>query len=197
MLIKWANMAKNCLVNVHGFSPNQLVFGKNPKLGVMAQSSPSSISKVSSEVLNKHLNALKSARQAFIKSESCERIRRALAHKMRASEEKYFPGDEVYYKRENSELWLGLGKVIFQDGKVVFICHGHVYMRASVNKIVRRGAEISSCEKGPEVESRKDVIPPLEPEPAVEENLEPEAPNNPVSVEVLETEERQEVRNRY
>ena len=136
---------------------------------------------------------MKSARQAFIKSESCERIRRALAHKMRASEEKYFPGDEVYYKRENSELWLGPGKVVFQDGKVVFIRHGHVYVRASVNKIVRRGAEISNCEKGPEIDNRKEVIPPPEPEPAVEEILEPEAPpNGPVSVEAPETEERQE-----
>ena len=140
-LLKWANMAKNSLYNVHGFSPNQLVFGKNPKLGDMAQASPSSISKISSDVLAKHFTAMKSAREAFIKSESCERIRRALAHKMRASEEKYFPGDEVYYKRENNELWLGPGKVIFQDGKVVFIRHGAAYIRASVNKIIRRGAE--------------------------------------------------------
>ena len=31
-LLRWANMAKNSLYNVHGFSPNQLVFGKNSKL---------------------------------------------------------------------------------------------------------------------------------------------------------------------
>lgn len=174
-LIKWANMAKNCLINVHGFSPNQLVFGKNPKLGVMAQSSPSSISKISSEVLAKHLQALRSAREAFIKSESCERIRRALSHKMRASEERYFPGDEVYYKRENSELWMGPGKVVFQDGKVVFIRHGHVYVRASVNKIIRKAAEICRSTEKLEVDTPKEVDP--QTVPSVEEILEPVLPS--------------------
>ena len=197
LLIKWANMAKNCLVNVHGFSPNQLVFGKNPKLGVMAQSSPASISNISSEVLTKHLNALKSAREAFIKSESCERIRRALAHKMRASEEKYFPGDEVYYKRENSELWLGPGKVVFQDGKVVFIRHGHVYVRASVNKIVRRGAEMLSCPKEPETDSKKETIIQPDPEPAVEEILEPQEAETQETVLEPQEAETQETEERY
>ena len=172
-LLKWANMAKNCLLNVHGFSPNQLVFGKNPKLGIMAQSSPSSISKVSSDVLAKHINALKSAREAFIKSESCERIRRALNHKMRASEEKYFPGDEVYYKRENSELWLGPGKVVFQDGKVVFIRNGHVYVRASVNKIIRRGAEFQNvCSGSTELQPITNQEPGQNQNPRVEETFE-------------------------
>ena len=31
----------------------------------------------------------------------------------------------------------------FQDGKVIFIRHGSVYVRASVNKVLRRGSEIS------------------------------------------------------
>ena len=30
--LAWACMAKNSLSNVYGFSPNQLVFGRNPKL---------------------------------------------------------------------------------------------------------------------------------------------------------------------
>ena len=28
----WAVNAKNCLVNVHGFSPYQIVYGRNPNL---------------------------------------------------------------------------------------------------------------------------------------------------------------------
>ena len=142
VLLKWANMAKNSLYNVHGFSPNQLVFGSNPKLGNFADGTPSTLSPVTCELLNKHLLAMKSARQAFIKSESCEKIRRALAHKMRASEEQYVSGDEIYYKKDNSEIWQGPAKVIFQDGKVVFIRHGSVYVRASINKILKKGSEL-------------------------------------------------------
>ena len=151
VLLKWANLAKNSLFNVHGFSPNQLVFGKNPNLKITSEGTPASLSKVSTEILSDHLRYLKSAREAYIKSESCERIRRALAHKMRASEEKYFAGDEVFYKRENCDTWCGPAKVIFQDGKVVFIRHGAVYVRASVNKIIRRGSGFVTISSSPEV----------------------------------------------
>ena len=40
------------------------------------------------------------ARQAFIKSESDEKLRRAFQHQVRTSSEvKYVTGDKVYYKR--------------------------------------------------------------------------------------------------
>ena len=120
------------------------MFGKNPRLSEIAQASPSAIAKVESDVIMEHFRALKTAREAFLKSESCERIRQALAHKIRASEEKYYPGDEVYYKREHNAVWLGPGKVVFQDGKVVFIRHGSSYVRASVNKIIRKGTELNA-----------------------------------------------------
>ena len=141
-LLMWAGMARNSLQNVHGFSPNQLVFGRNPSLPNNGEASASMLSKVSTETVEYHLKALHKAREAFIESESSERIRRALLHKMRASEQKFQYGEEVYYKREGQEAWAGPGKVIFQDGKVVFIRHGAYYVRASVNKILKRREEL-------------------------------------------------------
>ena len=73
----------------------------------------------------------------FIQSESSERIRRALRCKIQASEEKYEHGEGVYYKREGQETWLGPGKVVFQDGKVVFVRHGGVFVRVSPNRLVK------------------------------------------------------------
>ena len=47
---------------------------------------------------------LHDARQAFIKSKSEEKLRRALRHQDRASSEvKYVTGDKVYYKRRTSD----------------------------------------------------------------------------------------------
>ena len=97
----------------------------------MTDKLPSMDGKTSSEALAKHLSALYSARQAFIQCEADERIRKALQHKVRAVEEKFNPGERVFYKREGNNHWMGPGRPIFQDGKLVFVRHGGVYVQVS------------------------------------------------------------------
>ena len=134
VLLAWANTARNSFQMWHDFSSYQLVFGHNPNFpNVMTNQLPALDASTSSEILATHLNALHAAREAFIQSESSEIIRRALRCKIRASEEKYEHGEWVYYKREGQEKWLGPGKVVFQDGKVVFVRHGGVFVRVSPN----------------------------------------------------------------
>lgn len=143
--LAWACMAKNSLQMVYGYSPNQLVFGKNPKLPNIASDGPPSWEeKTMSESLAKHLNALHVARRAFIKSESCSKLKLALKAKMRTNEDFYENGDIVYYKREKDDQWLGPAKVVFQDGKIIFIRHGAYFVRVSANRIVRAGEELKS-----------------------------------------------------
>ena len=56
------------------------------------------------ETLEKHLlNALHAARKSVIETESNERIRRALHHKVRSCETVFNHGDSVFYKREGQE----------------------------------------------------------------------------------------------
>ena len=70
------------------------------------------------------------ARQPFLKSESAEKLRRALSHKTRTySNVKFFTGDIVYYKRNNSNEWKGPGTMIGQDGQQVLVKHGGSYVR--------------------------------------------------------------------
>ena len=52
-------------------------------------------------------------------------------------------GDEVYCKRDDSDKWLGPGKVMFQYGKIVFVRHGSAYVRVSVNRLIKAG----NCEE--------------------------------------------------
>ena len=137
VLLCWANTAKNALQMWHGFSSYQLVFGQNPRLpNVMSENLPALSGVTSSEVLSVHLNALHAARRAFVQSEAEERVRRALRSKIRASETFFQPGDRDYYKREGQEKWLRPGKVVFQDGKVIFVRHGSVFVRVSANRLV-------------------------------------------------------------
>ena len=142
VLLCWSSMAKNAMQMWNGFSSYQIVFGRNPKLpNIMSDNIPALQGKTGSEVLAMHLNALHSARKHFIMSEADERIRRALRCKIRASEQVFHPGDRVFYKREGKEKWLGPAKVVCQDGKIVFIRHGGVFIRVSPNRLLLAGRE--------------------------------------------------------
>lgn len=145
VLLCWANMARNSLQMWCGFSSYQLVFGQNPNLpNIMSSQLPALEGSTTSEVLAKHMNALHAARRAFVESEAGERIRRALRSKIRASEQVFSNGDLVYYKRDGIEKWLGPGKVVFQDGKVIFVRHGGVFVRVSPNRLVKAGTEFAN-----------------------------------------------------
>ena len=67
---------------------------------------------------------------AFIKSEACEKLRRALRAKTRtATSLIYEPGDIVYFKRENSNLWKWSGTVIGRENKQILAKYGGTYLR--------------------------------------------------------------------
>lgn len=136
VLLAWANMARNSLQMYLGFSSHQLVFGINPNLpNVLTDKLPAMNETTGSEVFAKHLNVLRESREAFIRTDANMRIKRALRHKLRCVQKVYNRGDWVYYKRDNSERWLGPAKVMFQDSKVVFVRHGSIFYRVSINRV--------------------------------------------------------------
>ena len=142
--LAWAVNAKNSLSMVYGWSPYQLVFGANPNMPSVITNKPPALENTTvSQNFAKHLNALHSSRRAFIQAESSERIRRALRHKIRASGECFQQGDRVYYKRDDDVKWKGPGTVIGQDGKVVFVRHGSIYVRVHPVRLIRCGFEFN------------------------------------------------------
>ena len=145
VLLAWANMAKNSMAMVYGYSSNQLVFGCNPNLpNIMNGGLPALEGKTFSETLADHLNVLQASRKAFIETENSERIRKALRKKICTNNAIYENGDIVWYKRKNG--WRGPGKVVFQDGKVIFVRHGSVLIRVSPNRIIKKGEEFNHQE---------------------------------------------------
>ena len=143
--LSWAVNAKNSLQMVYGYSPYQLVFGSNPNLpSVMVDRPPALEGATSSEMFAKHLNGLHAGRRAFIQAESSERIRRALRHQIRSTGGCFQPGQKVYYKRDGSQKWKGPGKVIGQDGKVVFVRHGNIYVRVPSYRIIEAGEDFGT-----------------------------------------------------
>ena len=131
--VAWSVSAKNALKNVHGFSPNQLVFGRNPNIPTVLNSKPPALEgTTSSELIAEHLNAMHVARKSYIQAEASEKLRRALQKKTRtATVHTYKTGEEVYYKRNNSKRWHGPGIVIGGINKQVFVKHGGSVLRVN------------------------------------------------------------------
>ena len=83
-----------------------------------------------SQVVPDNLNLIHANRKAYIECESSEKLRRALRHQIRPSlAQKYDNGDRVYYKRNESTMWMGPGTVIGWESKQVLVKHGGTYVR--------------------------------------------------------------------
>lgn len=136
--LDWALMAKNSMLNVHGYSPYQLVFGQNPNLySVLTDKLPALEGTTVSARVGEHISALHASRKTFTESECSERIRRALRKQLRPSDDMYVTGDNVYYKRADSPEWKGPGVVIGQDGAVVFVRHGGTLVREHQSRLCK------------------------------------------------------------
>ena len=152
VLLRWSNMARNSLQMWNGFSSHQFVFGENPNLpNIVTDQVPALEGSTASETFAGHLNALHASRRAFIQTEADERVRRALRNKVRAVEQVFNPGEHVFYKREGHDRWLGPGKVICQDGKLIFVRHGGVIVRVSPNRLIKHGSEFTFKSKTSDV----------------------------------------------
>ena len=113
--------AKNSMQNHLGFTPIQLVTGTLPNIPSVLNSDLPALEEADSNVVNNHLNGMYAARRAFIKAEASDKIKRALKHPVRASEEFFENGEKVFYKRDDGKRWHGPGKVVGQLGTVVFV----------------------------------------------------------------------------
>ena len=130
--LAWCVNAKNSLDNCHGFSPYQLAIGRNPKLPALLHDKLPALTSEppSSEILQQNLNALHTAREAFIQSEHSEKLRHALSsNTCTYSDIVILNGDIVYYKRNGSSKWKGPATVLGKEGQQVLLKHGGFYIR--------------------------------------------------------------------
>ena len=115
------------------------MFGYNPAIPNVFEAQAPALENTSvSKMVATNLTAMHEAREQFVKSEASERIRRALRHNVReGSSQDVQNGDEVFYKRDDSNEWRGPGVVIGRDGKQLLVRHGGVYVRVHVCRLAR------------------------------------------------------------
>ena len=125
--------AKNCLVNVHGFSPYQIVYGRNPY-------SPSNINKPSAledktigEVMKRHFTNLQEAQKSYLAAEPSERIQRVFRKQIRPKEE--FQDEKVFFLMDVE--WKGPGWIIGKDNVVVIVRYGGIYVHVHESRLLR------------------------------------------------------------
>ena len=166
MALAWAVSARNAYDNNSGYSPNQLVFGFNPAIPNIYNSNLPGLENVtSSEIVRRNLNALHVARQEFVKFESDERIKRALRHNVRNTcIDNLENGNEVYYKRNDSNEWRGPGIVIGRDGKTVIVKHGGRVVKVHVVSLVRMPKENNTEDENKLVENVPEITKESNPE---------------------------------
>lgn len=189
--LAWAVSARNTLTNYAGFSPNQLVFGHNPGLPNVYQNDPPALEITqASDIVRNNLNALHVARREFLKTESSERLSRALRHNIRSSDlNDVQNGDEVFYKRAGHNEWHGPGIVIGRDGKQVLVRHGGVYVRVHVCRLTRGHSARSNGNKSEDSAVDKDGEKTLSIEESDEESEESSEEAEGTSTRETETEE--------
>ena len=137
--ICWCVNAKNSLLNVYGFSPQQLVFGKNWTVpNVMEYKNlPVLNERTASSIVQANMEAMKSARVAFMKAEADSRIARALKSRVQGYKNMvYLPGDRVYYKRLDNNDFHGPGTIIGTCENSVFIKHGGKMVKLHPSKVI-------------------------------------------------------------
>ncbi len=159
--LAWAVSAKNSLQNVSGYSPNQLVFGRNVNLPSVADDKPPALDQpCQSDLVRENLNALHKARENFIKSESSEKIRRALRHNIRTySEITFNPGEKVYFKCRNDKKWRGPAKVLGKESNFVLIRQGASYYRCHPCNLVKVNPNQSDIEEKTERQNTSPTVP--------------------------------------
>ena len=115
LVLQDAVFAKNCLHSHLGYSPHRLVYGRQPRLPTdLEDELPAFCSKSNFE---DHRNSLHEARCIFMKAETSDRIRRALASNVRTFERVYETAEVFYYQNNR---WRGPCTVIGKDS-----CHFH------------------------------------------------------------------------
>ena len=136
-----AVFAKNSMLNVHGFSPSQILTGKQPRVpGATADNNPAQDEEeVDSRTVQKRLNLMQRAREAFAKVDNSNRLKRAM-RVQHSPLVKYENGEMVCYRFGTDTRWHGPAKIIGQENKVVFIKHGGHIISTSQSRVYRPGA---------------------------------------------------------
>ena len=117
--LAWSVTAANSLDNIHGFSPAQLVFGRNPSYPSLHSAGVAGMEEVElSTVIAEHIHAMHLAREMFVQCESDRVLAEALKRRVYVGAGEIYPGMWIFFKQRRR--WMGPVKVHSIDGKKLY-----------------------------------------------------------------------------
>ena len=142
ILLQWAVMVKNSTPTSTGWSPMQVVYGRNPVLPSLVDSNPAQLKEeVLSDALMQNWNAMNEARVKYNESLADTQLKTMLKAKVRRNQTVFKAGDNVYWKATNHALDWRQGKVLAVDDKLLFVRQGSQLYRVHANMAIRRNEE--------------------------------------------------------
>ena len=181
MALAQCTSAKNCLSQKGGYTPQMLVFGKNPRIpgsivgdeSLPAHSLAEDEESFHGKRFREQLELRTKAREAFHKADNDSSLRRAMLRRTCPFRGRYEHGDQVmcWKNGQGNQIgrWCGPMRVIVQDGDhtVWATMAGHLHRMAPEN--------VRPVSLNEEERNRERTIE-LPPEPPIRENLNQEIP---------------------
>ena len=104
--------AKNCFINISGFTPHQIVLGRNINLLSIYNDQPSA-DLSQNKIIIDYLSVLHATTRAFVATELSKKLKTALQiKKTRQTREHFNHGSQVYYKWSWHQKSKRPGKVV-------------------------------------------------------------------------------------
>ena len=128
--------AKNTMININGFSPAQILAGKQPRMpGATNDNGPAQDEvETTSKTVFDHIQRMQNAKEAFIKVDVGKKLKKAM--EVRESPLVHYPiGSMVHYKFGNDTRWHGPARVVGQENKVILIRHGGHIISTSQSRV--------------------------------------------------------------
>lgn len=146
---------KNCEPNSTGFSSHQIVYGNNPNFPGLTNITPPMMEACSvSNAARRHLERIDRFRKLYREADCDRRIKIALKNRLNPALEQFFTkGQTVYFKEEGTNKWK-TGKVILQDGAIVWLKYMNYLRRVHNSRIIPSGKEHSTAMASTENEEK-------------------------------------------
>ena len=141
-LLQWAVFVKNSTTTTSGWTPYQIVFGRNPKVPCLLTSNIAGLrEEVVSRQMLENLNALEQGRVEVNRALCDARLKRMMKGKVRKNLTVFKVGDKIFWRdTKNIKKWRQ-GKVLAADGTVLFVRDGGEFHRVSADMAIKVNEE--------------------------------------------------------
>ena len=134
--VYYASFAKNSEVNRFGFSPLQIVMGRNPSFPGLSDASPVISNFDSSSKVFGALKRLDQVRVKYRELDCNEKLKKIQTQKLNPSvEANYTMGDPVLFRDDQRKEWKR-GTSLIRYGKTLYLKYGNFLRRVPIDTVI-------------------------------------------------------------